>query len=289
MTKSKCLLLTTCALLSLAACSKPATNSHSIPPADEAFSDKASSDKTAATKAISVPQLAYDYRYDISGSAANTDALMNEDQAACEGAGPDQCQVLSLNDDTDTAAGHAEKILELRATPDWVVRWQGGLDARLAEGHGKLRDHKVSSEDLSLQVVDTEAHLKNKEALRDRMQGIVRTAHGKLSDLIDVESQLSQVQTDIDATKSSLDVMRSRTAMIHVTLAYQSESAPDGDSVFAPVTGAMKSSMGLTMQVVAMLITVTAVLAPFALVVLPIVWLIRRGNRRRNVTAPDAG
>ncbi len=284
MTKSRWILLAAPALVALAACSKPAPDSKAPPPA--ALADKASPD-TDAAKALSVPQLAYDYSYGFSGSAANTDALLNADQAACEGAGPTQCQMLSLTNDTNGAAGYAEKTLELRATPDWLTRWQGGLDARLAQGHDKLRDHKVASEDLSLQIVDTEAHLKNKEALRDRMLKIVRTAHGKLSDLVDVENQLSQVQTEIDATQSSLAVMRSRTATVHVTLSYQSDDVPGDDSVFAPVTGALKSSVGVTMNVLAILVTVGAGLVPLALVVAPVVWFIRRSNRRKNI-APDA-
>lgn len=288
MTKSKWILLAAPALVTLAACSKPAPGPGTPPPSATSQADKTSGG-TDAAKAISLPQLAYDYSYDFSGSAANTDALMNEDQAACEGAGPGQCQMLSLTNDTRGVAGQAEKTLELRATADWLTRWQGGLDARLAQGHDKLSDHKVASEDLSLQVVDTEAHLKNKEALRDRMLAIVRTAHGKLSDLVDVENQLSEVQADIDATQSSLAVMRSRTAMVHVTLTYQSDAAPDSDSVFAPVTGAAKSSLGLAMSVAGMLIRVAAVLAPLALVIWPIIWLIRRSNRRRDAIAPDAG
>lgn len=283
MTKSRWILLAAPALVTLAACSKPAPGPGAVPPSAAADRSAASPD---AAKAISVPQLAYDYGYDFAGSAANTDALMNADQAACEGAGPTQCQMLSLTNDTNGVAGHAEKILELRATSDWLTRWQGGLDARLAQGHDRLRDHKVASEDLSLQVVDTEAHLKNKEALRDRMLEIVRTAHGKLSDLVDVETQLSQVQADIDATQSSLAVMRSRTAMVHLTLTYQSDDLPGGDSVIAPVAGALKSSLGITMQVVAMLITIAAVLLPLTLAALPIAWLIYRARRRR--TADDA-
>ena len=283
MTKSKLILLAAPALMVLAACSKPVPDSKTPPPAEQA--DKAAG--TDAAKAISVAQLAYDYSYGFSGSAANTDALLNADQAACEGAGPTQCQMLSLTNDTNGSAGYAQKTLKLRATPDWLTRWQGGLDARLAQGHGKLRDHKVSSEDLSLQIVDTEAHLKNKEALRDRMLQIVRTAHGKLSDLVDVENQLSQVQADIDATQTSLAVMHSRTATIHLTLSYQSDAVPGGDSVFAPVAGALKSSLGITMTVLAMLVTVVAALIPLALVAAPVVWLIRRSNRRKAATAPQ--
>ncbi len=274
MTKRPWILLAAPALLVVTACSKPApdTAGKSAPTA-AAPQTGATSD---AAKAMQVPQLAYDYSYGFTAAAADTGALLKADQAACDSAGVARCQMMSLTADANTPAGYSEKTLELRVTPDWLKTWQATLDARLSQAHARMSEQKVASEDLSLQVVDTEAHLKNKEALRDRMAQIVRTGQGKLSDLVDVETQLSQVQADIDATKSSLAVMNARINTVHITLTYSSDAGPAAGDVFAPVTDAAKSSLSALMHGAGLLVTVLAALLPFAVVGVPVVWYVRR-------------
>jgi len=282
MTRRPWIILAAPALMALTACSKPApdTSGKSAPPTATADAGAATGPKTEpgsdAAKAILVPQLAYDYSYGFTASSADTGGLLKADQAACDSAGVTRCQMVSLTADADNAAGYTEKTLELRVAPEWLKTWQAGLDARLSQAHARMQEQKVASEDLSLQVVDTEAHLKNKEALRDRMADIVRTGQGKLSDLIDVETQLSQVQADIDATKSSLAVMNARINTVHITLTYRSDAGPAAGSVFAPVTDAAKSSLGVAMHVVGLLVTLAAVLLPVAVVAVPAVWYFRR-------------
>jgi len=288
MTRTQSLLLAAGALVALSACSKPATDAEGPPPATAV--PKAAESGNAATKAATFAQLAYDYSYAFSGPAAGTDALLKADQAACDQAGPSQCQTIALTNDANRDEGFGEQTLELRVAPAWLKAWQAGLDARLAQAHEKLSDRKVASEDLSLQVVDTQSHLKNMEALRDRMQDIVRTRQGKLDELMDVENRLSQVQADIDATQSSLAVMRARLTTVHVVLTYRSETGPGTDSVFAPVARATRTSLSLAMQVVALLITAAAVIVPLAVVALPVVWWARRAARKDRLQdrAPTA-
>jgi hypothetical protein len=281
MTKTTWTALAIPAFLVLAACSKPAPPEGSAPPG-------APSSNSAADHAASVPQLAYDDNYGFTAPAAGADALLKADRAACDSAGVSQCQMVSLTANSDAAAGFIEKTLELRVAPGWLKTWQDGLEARLAPQHARIRQQSVSSEDLSLQVVDTEAHLKNKEALRDRLRDIVRTHDGKLGDIIDAENQLSQVQTDIDATRSALAVMRKRIETVHLILGYRSDVAPAASDILAPVTGALKSSVGIAMQVVAMLITLAAALVPVAVAITLVVWPLRRWRKKRPVPAsPD--
>jgi len=287
MTRRPWIILAAPALMTVTACSKPAPDmtGKSAPPAVTTAASTATGPGSDAARAMLVPQLAYDYSYGFTASAADTGALLKADRAACDNAGVTRCQMVSLTADADTVAGYSDKTLELRVAPDWLKAWQEGLETRLNQAHARMNAQKVASEDLSLQVVDTEAHLKNKEALRDRMADIVRTGQGKLSDLIDVETQLSQVQADIDATKSSLAVMNARLNTVHVSLTYRSDAGPAADSVFAPVSDAAKSSLGVFMHVVGLLVTLAAILLPIAIVAVPAVWYVRR----RRPVAGDPG
>ncbi len=272
------------ALLSLSACSaKPAAE-------EAAYSDKRVTTLTAeiaptntpaaggnaAEAALRVPQLAYDYSYSFMAAPAGVDALMTADQAACERAGVLECQMISQNSATYGDARSVRKTLELRATPGWIKKWRGGLDASVEKAHARITQQNITSEDLSLQIVDTSAHIQNKEALRDRLQEIVRTSKGKVSELIEAETQLSEVQADIDAAKSALAVMQKRVATSHLTLTYESEGAVASRGTFAPVAEAWRNVLGNMMQVISLLITLLSFLLPLALIGAPAVWFVRK-------------
>ena len=255
----------------LSGCSKPAAGSYSdgaVTPAGapqepgepaQGYSLKAPADP------LRVPQLAYDYTYRFSASAENVEALRKADQAACEQAGPQDCQMISLSADSDKDNDTVNKTLELRVTPAWLKRWQAGLDASVARAHGRIAQQNVTSEDLSLQIVDAQAHIKNKEALRDRLRHDIETQKAQLTDLTGLENQLSQIQEDIDASQSSLAVMNKRIGTIHLTLHYQADAVAASGDTFAPIGNAVKSSLGIFINVLAGMINVLAAILPIAL------------------------
>ena len=279
-------------LLTLSACqAKPAaegsmgdaaTLAPAAPGGNAKYNPAPSNDKAtpgdggAAENALRVPQLAYDYAYSFAASPDGVEALLKADQAACDRAGVTECQMISLSSDSVRDAAYVHKTLELRATAAWVKTWQSGLDAAVAKANGRIAQQNISSEDLSLQIVDTAAHIQNKEALRDRLQQIIRTSNGKVAELIEAETQLSDVQADIDASKSALAVMQKRVATSHLTLTYESEGAAASRGTFAPVTEAGKNVLGNMMIVVALLINLLSFLVPVALVGIPAVWFGRK-------------
>lgn len=273
--------------LAAAACSaKPAAEGSyadkapmMVAPAPKPAAADAPSPQAAA---ISIPQLAYDYSYGFAASPDNIETLIKSDQAACERAGPADCQMISLSADNNRDAGYVHKTLELRVTPQWLKTWQGGLDAGLKQAHGRITAQNVTSEDLSLQIVDSEAHIKNQEALRDRLTEIIKTSPGKVSDLVDAETQLAQVQEEIDSAQSALAVMQKRVATSHLTLTYESEQAAASNGTFEPVTSALKSVLRDMMMVFGVLIHLFAVLIPLAIVGGPIAWLVLKWRAKRK-------
>jgi hypothetical protein len=108
--------------------------------------------------------------------------------------------------------------LEVQATAPWIARFRAGAEAKAAGG--RLDGAQVQSEDLSRSIVDTEAAVRAKAALRDRLQQLLADQPGKLSDVMDVEHELTQAQTDLDATQSELAVMRTRVATSKLAIAY---------------------------------------------------------------------
>ena len=244
----------------------------------------------APADALTVPQLAYDYAYSFQASADGVEALIAADQGLCDKAGPTACQMISLTSSADRGDNYVNKTLELRVTPAWLKAYQAGLNAGLAKVHGRIAQQSVTSEDLSLQIVNSEAHIKNQEALRDRLTEIIRTSPGKIEDLVAAETQLSQVQEDIDAAQSALAVMQKRVATTHLALTYQSDAVAASSGTFEPVSDAFKNILRNMMTMFAVIINVLSFLVPLAIIVVPAVWYgLKWRKQRKAEAAPPSG
>ena len=186
--------------------------------------------------------------------------------------GAHNCQLVSESDETFGDAESWQKNVSLKVSKSWLQNYETKLAERLKSQDARIISHTVTSEDLSLSIVDTEARLKNKEALRDRLAAIVRTGNGKISELIEAETQLAQTQADIDSARSQLLVMRSRVATIDLKLAYSAEGVAASRGAFAPVTEAFRNLLRTLMQSLAGVITFIAMILPVILILGPIIW-----------------
>jgi hypothetical protein len=246
----------------------------------------------ASGMAPTTPMLAYSYNYQIQAASDRARALMVRHQQACVAAGPLNCQVISSNQSrTDEDQFNGE--LQMRAAPQWLDRFRGGLDGDAASVGGRVVSARTDSEDLTRQIVDTDAALRAQTTLRTRLEQLLATRQGELSDLLEVERELARVQTEIDSTQSELAVMRTRVATSTVTMLYGSQGVLARPGVFQPVTDAVNSSLHLVALSIGILISlVSGLLVPVA-VIIAVVWLIRRiwpglGRRKSAVPAPSA-
>ncbi|ESQ89730.1 hypothetical protein ABENE_13375 [Asticcacaulis benevestitus DSM 16100 = ATCC BAA-896] len=272
----------------LSGCSKQTATEESY--ADEKMNvniqavDAAASAPVHSTVTSAPPQLAYDYDYGFSSGTKGVDALINADQSACAKAGQAACQMISMRADNNPGSGFVRKTLELRVTPEWMKIWQGQLSANLKNSNAHIFSQNVTSEDLSLQIVDTDAHLKNKLALRDRLLNIIKNNPGKIGDLVEAETQLSQVQSDIDSAQSTLAVLQKRVATTHLTLTYQSEAAAASHNTFSPVTDAFRNILNNMMIMLGIIISAAAFLIPLLIVIVPLIWLFVKWFRKRKAS-----
>lgn len=245
-----------------------------------------------------VPQLAYSYAYTLETPTTEVAGLAARHEAACVQAGPQRCQVIGSSTQT---YGEDERMatLEIRAAPGWLAAFRSGLAEDAEAADGRIADSSTTSEDLTRALIDTEAHLRAKTALRDRLQTMLATRDGNLQTVLEVERELARVQGEIDSATSTLEVMRARVAMSRLTLTYQSRGVLAPDDATAPLSNALNSALGLFMMGLAAIVTVLAFALPFALAIAPIVWLVLRARKRRRaerlaaraaeVPPPDAG
>ena len=235
-----------------------------------------------------LPMMAYEYAYRLEVPAANLVALQDKHEKACVDAGPQVCQVVG-SQTSSVGRDNARGSLELRASPAWIKRFRNGLANDAEDAGGRIANAGVEAEDLTRVIVDTEAQLRAKKTLRDRLQALLASHPGKLQELLEVERELARVQGEIDATESELAVMRTRVATSKLTIEYQAASVVAPDSAFRPVGEALNDVVEYIMGGLAFIILMLAALLPFALVFGPVVWLVLRWRKRRKAARLAAG
>ncbi|HWE47343.1 MAG TPA: DUF4349 domain-containing protein [Caulobacteraceae bacterium] len=301
---------------SVAACKKPADHNSALPdvtaPAASAPSSAAAdggsnttaaaapSAKTRSTEtgtaptdgakplAVTAPDLAYAYNYAVEAPARDVSHLLRQHEEACDLAGPTVCQVVGAQAKSignDDVSGH----LELRAQPQWIAKFRDRIEDDVRALGGKVSTSDTSTEDFSRSLVDTDAGIRSKIELRDRLETLLKTHKGKLDDLVALEQQVSDVQSQINAAQSELAVMKTRVQTQTLVVDYRSLTALAPDSAFRPVSQAAHSFTGHFMMVVAGIIHLLSVLSPLGLIGGVIWWFLKSRKRTAPVAPPTAG
>jgi hypothetical protein len=289
--RSTALAISTAVLL-VAGCSKPAPGSD-IATAPPGSSGGPQSDRRAAAEpskpsasnkgpAPVVATLAYAYTYAVEAPPRRIQDLVTRQQDICRAAGPDNCQVTGSTI-RDHGKDDVSASLALRASPAWLAPFRPQIDRDVKAAGGRVDRENTQSEDLSRFVTDTEAGIRAKTALRDRLQTLLETHSGKISDLMEIESQLTAVQGDIDATQSELTAMRGRLQMSTLSIDYEPKASLAGRLELGALGRAVSGSVGLFVQALSLLVICIAALAPWAAVLAGAAWIARRLPRRRTV------
>jgi len=284
--------ITLCALaaLSLAACQKAADRPHSAPAAEAALAPtadaaaKADTAPAAAPVGVSIPQLAYVYKYALAAPPQKVRGLVSKHEQVCWAAGPTVCQVTGSNVRED-GPDKISATLTLKAQPAWLRTFRAGLQDDTKAAGGRMVTSDTTSDDLSGDMVDTEAALRSQVILRDRLEATLKTRKGKVSELFEMEQQLAQVRGQIDATRSHLAMMKGQVATSELRIDYRSEGiiAPTGS--LAPLGAAAGDVVGIFVFTLAFLIRALAVIAPVAGLGALAWWVTKLLEQRKRAAA----
>ncbi|MBL8543274.1 MAG: DUF4349 domain-containing protein [Hyphomonadaceae bacterium] len=225
--------------------------------------------------------LAYSYGVGFELPSNRLASVMDAHSQACQAAGPRLCQLVGSNKNGDPDS-YMEGFVSLRAEPGWLRTFMSGLSAQADAAGGRIISQTTNTEDLTRSIVDTEARLRAQTALRDRLQELLRSRPGRLSDLLEVERELARVQGEIDAVQSNLAVMRTRVSMSELTLNYRSAPRPVGSDTLEPLRQAFANFLGIIVSGFAAIIVIIAGLIPIAVVAAPLIWLLLRWRRSRG-------
>jgi hypothetical protein len=235
----------------------------------------------SAAPAPQPPMLALAYKLGLVVPADQVRPLMESHQEACERAGADQCQVLGANASAE-GDEKATAELSLRATPAWMRVFRTRAEADAKDLGGRIDEAATDSDDLSTDIVDTEAAQRARADEEARLAQLMKRRTSSLQDTLQVEQEITRVQGEMDQAASELAAMKTRIVMQTVTVSYASPAvaSPKGDS--APLQAAERSFMGNVYAGLAALVWVASFLLPFALVGAPLAWWLAR---RKKATA----
>ncbi len=232
----------------------------------------------------SVSYLAYRYNYGFSLPVKAVAATAKSHMQICMEAGPDTCQVLGSNTNVQNA-DYVTANLRLRAAPAWLEGFKDTLTSSVEASGGTTINAGVSAEDLTRQIVDTDARLKAQKILRTRLENLLETRNAKLSELLSLEREFARVQQQIENATTTLNVLRKRVSMSEVSINYQTKRKAVTPTSVSPIGRAFKSFANDFSRAMANVIGFIAAVLPWMIILVPGLWLLRRWWRGRNKPA----
>jgi hypothetical protein len=249
----------------------PASPALVAPPGGDAI-DGDAAQAAADPIAVAVPRVAYKYSLSFSLPGAAIPAAQHAHVALCDKLGPARCQVLGMQSNAGNNEA-ASGSLKLRVDSGIARRFGDALQDAIGRAGGHADSRSIEAEDVSKDLVDTAARLKQRELLVARLTEVLRTHNGKVGELVEAERSVAAAQEEIDQARGWLSELQARVAMSTIDVNYAAiapQPVPVSDTVGDSVAGSATSVVTAFGALLRMAIYLTpwavlAVLAWFAL------------------------
>ncbi len=181
------------------------------------------------------------------------------------------CQLLSAYYNKETPYNPPSASLSARVPPRNVEIFLTGLAKS-----GEVLQHGRDSEDKTNQVVDTDARIKNLTELRDRLRLMLTDKGAKFKDIIEVERELANTQSQLDSMLSMRKILSQETDLVAVNIDFIAAQGITEQGFFSPVARALKDAGRVMMESLAAVITFVMSAISWLLIGIPVIWLVRR-------------
>jgi hypothetical protein len=197
-----------------------------------------------------------------------------------------QCEIVSSSITTRTADSVPSGAIALRVAPADLNKLSANLDKL-----GKIEKHSTEREDKTTEVVDTEAKIKNLTTFRDSLRAMLTRPTATIGDLVQIQKQLTDTQSDLDSETSQRKILANETEKIAVDISFRVERSSGNGGGFAQVWNALRESGSILADSTASLITTIVAIIPWFILIVPATWLLAKGWRRlklrRNISHPQ--
>ena len=218
--------------------------------------------------------IAYSHRLGLRLPLESVEPVMRGHVEACQAAGTETCIVINsnLNKQTDE---YTSAYLSIRAKPDWIETFLGAVDETAEAAGGEVNQRTSSAEDLTRIILDTDARLNAQITLKGRLEELLATRDGELSDFLQIERELARVTGDIESITSNLKALRLRVSMSELSVSYETKRTVIAGGRRNPLSRAFGDFFYNLSDALASVITFFALALPWLLVigVLLFIWL----------------
>lgn len=213
-----------------------------------------------------LPQLAYRYTFSFLLPQARLAETQDRHRVLCEQLGPTRCQLVTLTR-SDAEGRTGDALLKLRVAATDAGYFTGEAARQVTTAGGRAANTDVAGEDVSKDLSDTAARIRQRELLVGRLTETLRTRKGSVADLVAAERQVAEAQEELDKARSWQRELRGRVAMADVEIRYQALAAPaSGASVGAALGEAAQGSAATFVWGMQLLLSLAIYLLPWAAV-----------------------
>lgn len=230
--------------------------------------------------------IAYSHNLGMRLPKGQVEAMMAGHTAACQAAGTSTCIVINSNtysQDEDYASGN----LSIRATPDWIEGFMGGIESDAEKAGGEITQRSTRADDLTRQIVDTGARLDAQKTLQGRLLNLLERRDGNLGELLQIERELARVTGEIESIEAQLKTLRLRVSMSSLDIGYETVRPAFDATRESPLGQAFGDFFYNLSSAIAAVITAFAVGLPWILLIglflwiwLKLIWPRLRGKKK---------
>ncbi len=203
----------------------------------------------------------------VEASTEKMQAVFNAAMSRCQAL---KCEILAANYSDDKIQPPSAN-LSARLPPASVDAFIAGFDKTV-----EITQHQRTSEDKTEQVVDTEARIKNLTEFRDSLRELLKNKTAKLKDLIEVQRELANTQSEIDSLHTMRKMLAKETELVALDITFIAKQGVTEHGFFAPVAEAIKQAGSILMTSVANIILMFVRAIPWLLLAIPVIILARK-------------
>lgn len=225
----------------------------------------------------SIPQIAYRYAMGFRLPDEAIKPLQNRHADMCEARGISQCRIISMRQ-AEREGDYSYGSLQIAVASTIARDFSKELEESSGTVDAELVSSSIDGEDLSKQIVDTEARLRARTVLRDRLMDVLRSRRGTVAELVEAERGVAQVNQEIDQARSWLTEMRGRVAFSQMSITYEAgaPAAADQEGGFSePIYNAWGALGSILGSMIAFLMLTLTIVLPIGLMVFGAVRLWR--------------
>lgn len=198
-----------------------------------------------------------------------------------------QCEVVSSSLTTRAEDSTPSGSVSLRIAPQDA----GKLFAQ-AEKLGKIAQHTTGREDKTTAVVDSDAKIKNLTTFRDNLRSMLAKPSATVADLVEIQQQLMETQSQLDSDTAQRKVLANETEKTLVDFSFRTTRSAGTPSAWTQIATAFRQSGQVLAEGTAAVITTVVAIIPWLILILPVLWLVRKiwrkVRRNRPTLAPTS-